>query len=112
MIGYEDGFVYFFGASSTWMARASVYVMSTISPTFTPFRFFGSLTLTVSLFPLGPIKVTFGTLVSIAVIVTVTVVCCATAPAGFSPGLAAAAAVVVCTPAVPCFLTSYAIASV
>ncbi len=53
----------------------------------------------------GSFKVTEGTLGSIAVIVTVNMVCCATTPAGFSPGAAATPTSVVVKAAVPCFLT-------
>ena len=77
-----------------------------MSPTLTPWSFAGSFTLIVRVFPAGPLKVTVGTLGSIAVILTVNVVCCAQLPAGISPGRAPLVVVVVSTPAEPPFFTS------
>src|SRR5262249_52640068 len=98
---------------SSAIARARVYVISTRSPTFTLSRFLGSRTLTVSVFPSGPLMVTVRAVLSIPSMVAVMVTCCPTAPAGVAPGWDVATPCWEVTPGVasPGFFTSKARAS-
>src|SRR5262249_31867164 len=101
------------GLLSSAIARARVYVISTRSPTFTLSRFLGSRTLTVSVFPSGPLMVTVRAVLSIPSMVAVMVTCCPTAPAGVAPGWDVATPCWEVTPGVasPGFFTSKARAS-
>src|SRR5882724_1850905 len=99
---------YCFPGFSTETATASVYVISTRSPTATRSRLRGSRALIVVALPVGPCSVTVPAALSMLVMVATTVVTRAPAPAGFSPGFARAASSVTVAPAVvvPGFFTS------
>src|SRR5262249_25273404 len=85
-------------AFSTASASASVYVMSTMSPTWTASSLLGSLTLIVVRFPRGPRRVTVEAVLSMPSIVARTVTVSVTLPEGFSPSGARLTSVLAPTP--------------